>query len=61
MIDLAIPLKGLGGVSGPGEQAQEGGAVPDDLLDIQDDVESQVEELRRRVSWCKELEDQWKR
>lgn len=61
MIDVAIPLKDLGGVDGPVDGEQTGGAVPDELLDLQDDLEIGVGDLASRISWCKELEDQWKR
>lgn len=62
MIDLSIPLKDLGGVKGPQPQEEshtESGAVPDDLLDIQDDLELGVNGLAERVGWCKELELLW--
>ena len=61
MIDLAIPLKHLGGVNGPGEENGEGGAVPDELLDIQDDMENRASDLSDHLNWCKALEEQWKR
>ena len=60
MIDLAIPLKSLGGVDGPKEDQEGGGAVPDDLLDLQDELESEDAELSLRLAWCKQLEEQWK-
>lgn len=57
MIDLAAPLKHLGGVDEPlnGEDA-DGGAVPDQLLDAQDELDNEVAELASDVEWCKELE-----
>ena len=62
MIDVAIPLKNLGGIEGPIEEAKDTrGAVPDELLDIQDELEGQAGDLANRVTWCKLLEDQWKR
>jgi len=58
MIDVAIPLKDLGGVDGPGGDG-EGGAVPDELLDIQDAIENELSELETRTNWCRGLEQQW--
>lgn len=60
MIDCAGPLKDLGGVDGPvtGELV-EGGAVPDGLLDIQEELERDVEKLGSKVTWCRKLEKQW--
>jgi len=59
MIDLAIPLKDLGGIHGPttGDQS---GAVPDELLDVQEDLEGDVGTIARTIAWCKEVEVQWK-
>ncbi|WVQ99546.1 hypothetical protein IAU59_006682 [Kwoniella sp. CBS 9459] len=61
MIDIACPLKGLGDVNGPSDETQDGGAVPDELLDVQDEMEEEVRQLGDKVMWCKELEDHWKR
>ena len=58
MIDLAIPLKDLGGINGPGVQG-EGGAVPDELLDMQDGLEEEDTEIETRISCCRALEIQW--
>lgn len=60
MIDVAIPLKNLGGAEGPTEEDQQG-AVPDELLDIQDDIEGNMSDISGRIAWCQELEEQWKR
>lgn len=62
MIDVASHLQNLGDVNGPctkGE-TQEGGAVPGQLLDLQDELDASVDELGRRVTWCGELEEHWK-
>jgi hypothetical protein len=61
MIDHAGPLRDLGGVNGPTTDVQEGGAVPDELLDIQDELEGDCEKVRALVEWCKQLEQQWNR
>ena len=59
MIDIAGPLKGLGGVNGPIHGGQEGdGAVPGELLDAQDDLEAQVTSVGEHVQWCQQLEAQ---
>ncbi|KIR36455.1 hypothetical protein I352_01404 [Cryptococcus deuterogattii MMRL2647] len=50
---------GSGSVAG-GSERQEGGVVPDQLLDLQDELDASVEELGRRVTWCGELEEHWK-
>lgn len=60
MIDVALPLKGLGGVHGPTAE-DTGGALPDEFLDMQDELEVEVEETTKLVSWSKALEEQWKR
>lgn len=62
MIDVASHLQNLGDVNGPctGRERQEGGVVPDQLLDLQDELDASVEELGRRVTWCGELEEHWK-
>ena len=59
MIDIAGPLKGLGGVDGPKEEEQEGdGAVPEELLDAQEDLEAQAAQVGEHVAWCQKLEGQ---
>ena len=59
MIDIAGPLKGLGGVNGPLHEGKEGdGAVPGELLDAQDDLEAQVTSMGKHVQWCQQLEAQ---
>jgi hypothetical protein len=62
MIDLAASLRGLGGIDGPNDDVTvPAGAVPDELLDLQDELEAEVQEVRSRVSWVKQLEEQWDR
>ncbi|OCF41891.1 hypothetical protein I317_04301 [Kwoniella heveanensis CBS 569] len=61
MIDIAGPLKGLGDVNGPIGADKDSGAVPDELLDVQDELEEEVRRLGDKVSWCKDLEEHWKR
>jgi hypothetical protein len=59
MIDIAGPLKGLGGVNGPLDEGAEGdGAVPGELLDAQDDLEAQATRIGEHVQWCQQLESQ---
>ena len=59
MIDVAGPLKGLGGVNGPFDEGAEGdGAVPGELLDAQDDLEAQATKIGEHVQWCQRLEAQ---
>lgn len=62
MIDVASHLQNLGDVNGPctKNESLEGGAVPYQLLDLQDELDASVEELGRRVAWCGELEEHWK-
>ncbi|WVQ82104.1 hypothetical protein IAT38_004232 [Cryptococcus sp. DSM 104549] len=68
MIDVAAGLKALGDTEGPVEVSQEsdkegengGGAVPEKLLDVQDELDAEVEDLGGRVAWCGELEEHWK-
>ncbi|WWC62133.1 uncharacterized protein I303_104724 [Kwoniella dejecticola CBS 10117] len=57
MIDLAGPMKNVGGVSGPNDG--QGGAVPDQLLDLQDDLEAMVKDLSGRIVWCEQLTKYW--
>ncbi|KAL7421930.1 hypothetical protein Q5752_003702 [Cryptotrichosporon argae] len=61
MIDSASQLKGLGGVHGPAEDEGKEGAVPEELIDMQEELEEQVDEVGARLGWCKQLEEQWKR
>jgi hypothetical protein len=63
MIDRAASLKSLGGVKLLGlwsepvqEGDQAGGAVPDALLDIQDEVENGVMALQRDLGHAKVVE-----
>lgn len=62
MIDIAGPMKGLGGVNGPAEEESEAdGAVPGELLDAQDDLESQAAGIGEQIQWCHQLEAQCSR
>ena len=72
MIDVAVPLKGLGGVSGSDDRnnananrslelGAEEGAVPNKLLDIQDDLEKGFADLSSQLAWCRALEELWTR
>nr|ACZ80634.1 conserved hypothetical protein [Cryptococcus depauperatus] len=58
IIDIASHLKNLGSTSGPPSTLDEfeNGAVPEKLLDLQDDLDASVEELGNKISWCEELE-----
>jgi hypothetical protein len=59
MIDIAGPLKGLGGINGPKNNDADGdGAVPGELLDAQDDLEAQATSIGEHVQWCQRLEAQ---
>lgn len=61
MIDHAGPLEGLGGIAGrKTNKADAAGAVPDELLDLQDGLEREIEGLAERLEVCRELERQWK-
>ncbi|RXK39305.1 hypothetical protein M231_03384 [Tremella mesenterica] len=60
MVDLAPHLKGLGDTRGPND-IKTPGSVPDQLLDIQDELDSRVQDVSGRISWCEELERQWER
>lgn len=71
MIDRAGPLKGLGGVEGPFQSKSKGldgnngegtieagaGAVPDILLDIQDELEMEVTAASEQIQWANQV---WK-
>lgn len=59
IIDQAGPMKGLGGIDGPEEHPEPIGAVPDAMLDLQDELEANVEGLQEQVEWCRQLEKQW--
>ncbi|KAK4689278.1 hypothetical protein P7C73_g815, partial [Tremellales sp. Uapishka_1] len=67
MIDCAGPLKDLGDTLGPPNvkltegKKTEGGAVPEAFLDIQDGLDADVEELEKRIEWCRSLEDHFAR
>jgi hypothetical protein len=59
MIDIAGPLKGLGGINGPPEQGEDGegdGAVPEELLDAQDELEALAAAVGEDVHWCQQME-----
>ncbi|WVQ73988.1 hypothetical protein IAR50_003569 [Cryptococcus sp. DSM 104548] len=64
MIDVASHLRDLGDTKGPTradlEEKKDGGAVPDELLDLQDELDASVGELGEKVEWCGELEQHWK-
>lgn len=57
MIDQAARLKGLGGTDGPREALMDAGegAVPERLLDIQDELELRVGEIKDDLVWGREL------
>jgi hypothetical protein len=83
MIDIAGPLRDLGGIHGPETQSgmdreedamdetgdgsvasmqgntDQGGAVPEDLLDIQDVLEAEVQNVGSSVEWVKGLESRY--
>ncbi|KAL1411463.1 hypothetical protein Q8F55_002419 [Vanrija albida] len=61
MIDMAVGparLKNLGGVDGPLKEDQDPnrGIVPDELIDLQDEIERKAEEMHDIVRWCSEFE-----
>lgn len=59
MIDSAGRLKGLGSTDGPHEDKEgSGGAVPEELIDIQESIENQTRDIGQRVIWCGQFEDQ---
>ena len=62
MMDLSGHLGDVGGVEGPceGSKIKSEGAVPEDLLDIQDNLESELVELEQKIQSCHTLEAQWK-
>jgi hypothetical protein len=60
MIDYAGPLKDLGGISGAEDGSGKDEALPDDLLDLQDELESGVRDTQGRVEWCRDLAAQWR-
>ena len=62
IMDVAGPLRGLGGSLGPikSEGEEKGGAVPDELLDAQDRLEREVQGVAAGINWCKMFEAQWK-
>jgi hypothetical protein len=59
MIDAASRLDGLGGVMGPladGERVK--GAIPEDLIELQEAIEENAGIMSERVKWCGEFETQ---
>ena len=60
MVDVAGPLRGLGGTLGRIEEEADGGAVPDELLDLQDTLEEDVQGAGAGIAWCRGLEEEWK-
>lgn len=57
MIDQATPLVDLGDTSGPSAPSSERaeGAVPDQLLDLQDELEVQIVAIEKKLGLCKSL------
>ena len=55
MIDCAGAIKNTGGTIG----TSEAGIVPTRLLDLQDAIEGNVQDLGKRIEWCKQLQTQW--
>lgn len=62
MIDSASRLEDLGGVAGP--VPQEGktrhGAIPDLLIDLQEELEARAKDIASTVEWCTTFESQSK-
>lgn len=60
MIDSASRLDELGGVDGP--VPQEGktrhGAIPDQLIDLQEELEAKAKSIAALVDWCGQIEHQ---
>lgn len=62
MIDRAGALKGLGGINGSDDEAEEvAGAVPERLLDIQDELELDASELEGAIKQGRAVQEQWQR
>ena len=62
LVDVAAPLRGLGGPSGPvrNKTDAQGGAVPDEMLDVQDRLEEDAQKAGAGIKWCRLLEEQWR-
>jgi prefoldin subunit 5 len=59
MIDQAGRLKDLGGVDGPLEEdGQRQHAIPDALIDLQEELEARATDIGDRVTWCSSFEQQ---
>ncbi|CAK9781086.1 hypothetical protein CC85DRAFT_325599 [Cutaneotrichosporon oleaginosum] len=59
MIDQAGKLKDLGGVDGPlDEDGQRQHAIPDALIDLQEEIEARATDIGDRVKWCSSFEQQ---
>lgn len=60
MIDQAGRLKDLGGVEGPlqEEDRQRQHAIPDALIDLQEELEARATDIGGRVTWCSSFEQQ---
>lgn len=58
MIDRAAALRGLGGIEGSDDE-EDNGAVPEALLDIQDDLETQSERLQQDIRKGRAVQDNW--
>lgn len=55
MIDAAAPLK----TNGDADSREHSGAVPEYLLDAQDDLEGKVSGLSSSLAMCRRLERRW--
>jgi hypothetical protein len=58
MIDIAGPLAGLGGVNGPVAKEVETAAVPEHLLDMQDEIELKSGRLAQDIHQCRQAIEQ---
>ncbi|KAK8864540.1 hypothetical protein IAR55_001790 [Kwoniella newhampshirensis] len=60
MMDIAGPLRNLGDTYGPRDATMlDDGAVPEKLLDLQDGIDTDVEDLGKIIHWCKEIEEHY--
>ncbi|BEI85453.1 hypothetical protein CcaverHIS002_0508540 [Cutaneotrichosporon cavernicola] len=57
MIDQAGCLKDLGGVDGPLEEDGQH-AIPDALIDLQEELEARATDIGNKVTWCTSFEQQ---
>lgn len=58
MIDITGSLQGLGGVNGPASDGKENEAVPEELLDAQDELEIRSSQLAQDINECRQVMDQ---